>query len=538
MESTDQINIAAKNDKNQVVKKALSMALGTFSSRLLALFREILLTSYFNRTITDAWTVAFRLPNIFRRLLGEGSLSVSFIPIFVDCLMVQKDEVRARNLVNSLYTMLLLILTCLTVAGIVFSEPILKIFLDPSYIAQTDKFQITNTMAQIMFGFIFLMSSYAYFMGILNAFGKFGLAAMAPTLFNVAMIISTLIPDGVFSFHGEGLAWGVMVGGVLQAGLLVPSLIKKGYFPKVSFDFKNPDMLLVFKNMIPGLFGMGLLQISLIINQRFASSLGEGVMTSIYLADRLLELPLSLISVSLGTALLPTLSKFWAENNKKMMISTTEFYMRLNLYVVLPAATGLYVLSEPIVEVLFKRGHFSLHDVQVTSEVLKIWALIMIPSSCVKILAPAYYAIKNTWFPAVVSLLCLVSHYLVAPLLMAHWGLRGLNVSSLFSNSLNFILLIGFFPYFMASLPVRNIVISLLKMIAICGLVAGVSQIYYITLELHLIPLKFFNQVLSLGVTILVAGITLVLASFLFKMEEYNATLGKVFSKVAGRFSF
>lgn len=526
------MSVNENNEKNQVVRKALSMAAGTFSSRLLGLLRETLLTAYFNRTITDAWTVAFRLPNIFRRLLGEGSLSVSFIPVFVDCLYGQKDDAKAKNLVNSLYTLLLIILISLTVLGIVFAKEILYVLLDQSYIQQTEKFEITLLMSQIMFGFIFLMSSYAYFMGILNAFGKFGLAAMAPTLFNVSMIISTLIPDEYFRFHGEGLAWGVIVGGFLQSGILIPGLIKKGYFPKLSFDFKNKEMLLVLRNMVPGLFGMGLLQISLIVNQRFASSLDEGVITYIYLADRLLELPLSLVSVSLGTTLLPTLSKYWAEKNKTMMISTAEYYLRLNLFVVLPAATGLYFLSHPIIEVLFKRGEFKAHDVLVTSEVLKIWAIIMIPSSCVKIIAPAYYAVKNTWFPAVVSLIALVVHVILAPIMMNQWGLRGLNLSSLISNSLNFVLLLGFFAMFISALPLRRIYVSIFKTLIICVVMAWVSQAYYIIKDFNLIVIEVVNSALALAVTISLCGLVVVSLSHLFKMDEYESTIKKVLIKV------
>lgn len=527
---------AEKHEKNQVVKKALTMAFGTFSSRLLGLVRETLLTSLFNRTVTDAWTVAFRLPNIFRRLLGEGSLSVSFIPVFVDCLYGQKDEVKAKNLVNSLYTLLLMILVSLTLVGVLFPEVFLLPMLNEKYVQQVDKFQLTVSLARIMFSFIFLMSSYAYFMGILNAFGQFGLAAMAPTLFNISMIISTLIPDSYFSFSGQGLAWGVIVGGVLQAGILVPSLIKKGYFPKFSFDFKNKEMQMVLKNMVPGLFGMGLLQISLIVNQNFASSLGEGILTYIYLADRLLELPLSLVSVSLGTALLPTLSKYWAENNKDMMISTAEYYLRLNLYVVLPAATGLFFLSRPIIEVLFMRGQFNAHDVQVTSEVLKIWAIIMVPSSCVKILAPAYYAVKNTWFPAVVSLVALVVHILLAPVLMNHWGLRGLNLSSLVSNSLNFILLFAFFAYFISMLPLKRIYISIAKTLLICLVLTQVEVVYDTINGMHILPMAFLNRCLSLSVAIGVAGLVVIGLSHLFKMEEYQLTIHKVIHKVLRKF--
>lgn len=519
-------------NKNSVIKNALSMALGTFSSRILGLIRESLLTSYFSREITDAWTVAFRLPNIFRRLLGEGSLSVSFIPVFVDCLHGQNDEVKARNLMNSLYTILLLVLAFLTVVGIVFSDVVLRWLLDDSYIQNVEKFNITNKMAQIMFGFIFLMSSYAYFMGILNALGKFTLAAMAPMLFNISMIVSTLIPNQWFSFSGEGLAWGVLVGGVLQTGLLIPELLSKGYFPKLDFNFKNPEMLKVLQNMIPGLFGMGLLQISLIINQRFASSLGEGVITYIYLADRLLEIPLALVSVSLGTALLPTLSKYFSEGNKTLMLDTNEYYLRLNLYIVIPAAVGLYFLSEPIVTVLFKRGHFQDHDVQMTAMVVQIWAMIMIPTSCVRVIAPAYYAVKNTWFPAVVSLVCLILHFILAPILMKQWGLRGLNYSSLVSGSVNFFSLFLLYFYFIGSLPIKKLVLSVIKVIFICSFMALSLSIFPWVQSLKSIQSIFWNNLLSLVVTMIVGISVFLILSYIFKMQEFQNTFQKVFEKI------
>ena len=191
------------------------------TSRVLGQLRESLLAYYFDKRITDAWGAAFRIPNMFRRLLGEGSLSVSFVPIFVEA--QHDNQLRAQNLVNSVYTFLLLILGCITAIGILHPEPLLNLVLDPAYIADTEKYLLTLRMTKIMFGFVFFISSFAYMMGILNALGKFALPAMAPTFWNICMIISTILPDSYFSVHGDQLAIGVLVGGALQAAVLVPA---------------------------------------------------------------------------------------------------------------------------------------------------------------------------------------------------------------------------------------------------------------------------------------------------------------------------
>lgn len=523
-----------KNQKNQVVKNALAMSLGTFSSRVLGLLRDTLLMSFFPRPITDAWTAAFRLPNILRRLLGEGSLSVSFIPVFVDCLEADKkgSSARAQNFLNSLYSLLLIVLAVLTAFGVIYSDIVLAWTVDPSYVQNVENFSIAVRMSQIMFGFIFLMSQYALFMGVLNSLGQFGWPAMAPLFFNIAMIVSTVLPDSWFRFSGEGLAWGVLVGGILQMGVLIPPLVKKGYMPRLTLTVWTPEVKTVLSRMVPGLFGMGVLQLSLVINQRFASSLGDGPISYIYIADRLLELPLSLVSVSLGTALLPTLSSFLSAGKKQAMLDTTEFYFRLNLYIVLAAATGLYFLGEPIVELFFQHGQFTALDTTITAQVIQVWALIMIPASAVRILIPGYYAVKNTWFPAVLSLVSLIGHYLLAPVLMAKWGLTGLNYSSLASSAFNFSILLCAYPIFIGAIPFRKIAISLIKFVVICAVMGLVLQIHPLLKQAMVNHWNLVGKAATLFFCIALAGAVFILLSKALRLEEYENTFAKVIRKM------
>lgn len=510
-----------QNNQSFVVKSALKMAFGTLSSRVLGVVREMVFAALFDRTITDAWIAAFRLPNFFRRLLGEGSLSVSFVPIFVEAREHDPEGIRARNLANGVFTLLLGILTILTVLGVLFPEAILKIMLDPSYVADAARFELTVRLARIMFGFVFLISLYAYFMGILNALGIYGLPAMAPTLFNVAMIISTLLPPAWFPSPGDGLAWGVIVGGFLQMAILIPAMARKGYLPKLASPFGNPDVARVLGNMLPGLAGLGLAQVTTIVNMRFASELGEGPISWIAWADRLLELPLSLVSVSLGTALLPTLAGLWAKGRKEEMADAMNFSLRLNLFLCVGAAAGLFSLAEPIIELIFQRGHFTMEDTLATAGVLRVWALIMLPTACVRVLAPSYFAVKNTWFPAVVSGICLFVHVCMAPLLMKQWGLTGLNSSSLLSSSLNFVLLLGFYQVLVTKFDYARLFLHFVKFLIPATCLYGIVQLYW--------PLRaalgdsLAAKLLCLSVAVLLGGVVYAAVSRLLHIEEWHA---------------
>lgn len=504
------------------------MAFGTMTSRILGQLRESLLAYYFDKRITDAWAAAFKVPNLFRRLLGEGSLSVSFIPIFVEAQLDQ--QLRAQNLINSVYTFLLVILGCLTAFGVLTPEPLLNIVLDASYQADIEKYLLTLRMAKIMFGFVFFISSYAFIMGILNALGQYTWPAIAPTFWNISMILSTMIPEGYVQVHGDQLAWGVLIGGALQAAVLVPALVKTGYFPKLSFNYKNKDFLRVIKNMAPGLLGMGLLQFTTIINLRFSSSLVEGTISYISYVDRLIELPLSLISVSLGTALLPALSGLLARDEKSKFSSITKYYLELNMLMTMAAAAGLYALAHPIVNLLFGRGQFSADSVMMTSEILKTYCWIMIFSSGVRVLTPAYYAVKNTWFPALISAICLGTHITIAPILMSKYQVYGLMMSTILSATLNLTLLLLFYSKLVFDFEYRSFLKNTFIYMLLASLTGFSAHIFYV-IEAQL-PKGIYFVILNLIFSILAAITVFIFMGKLFGINTISDIISKILRKI------
>lgn len=508
--------VSSKEVPKSIIRQALSMSLGTFSSRILGLLRDMALAALFSRQITDAWTAAFRLPNLFRRLLGEGSLSVSFIPVFVEARM--NSPQRAQNLANGFYTLLLVFLAILTALGILFAGPIMRLLLDADYGAE--KLEITIRMARVMFSFVFFITTYAYFMGIMNAFGKFALPAMAPTLFNISMILSTLLPATLFPLEGDGLAWGVLVGGFLQMAILIPALRKLGALPRFRWTGMSDDIRKVLRNMVPGLLGMGLLQFVTIVNLKYASSLGDGAISYIYWADRLLELPLSLVSVSLGAALLPTLAGFWSRGQRREMADTTSYYLRLNLFLAIPAALGLFFLARPIVEVLFMRGQFNSGDADATATVLRVYAWLLIAMSGVRVLVPAYYATQNTWFPALAAGVALVVHVVLAPLLMKSWGLEGLVISSFTSAVLNFVLLMGFYPRLIGEFAFSHFLQQIFKFVMAGLAMAVLLQLYEPLLQILGVKLIALAVMVGLGAAVYLG------VSHWLKLEELQALKG------------
>lgn len=502
-------------------------------SRVLGLFRDILTAAYFDRTVTDAWIVAFRLPNLFRRMLGEGSFSISFIPIFIDTLAKEgplEANKRARDLVNGLFTLLLCILTVLTALGVVFSEEILRFLVGgEGFMAVPDKFAITVYMAKIMFGFIFFISLFAYFMAILNSFKKFAAAAFAPTLFNVAMIISALFTQKI-SVPGDTLAWAVLFGGFLQMAFLIPSLIKLNALPKLSSTMWSGDIARVFRGLVPSWIGVGILQITAMINVRLGSELGEGTHSWIYLADRILELPLSLVAVSMSSALLPTLSQLWSHGHKEEMVATSEKYLRATLFLSIPAAVGVYCLAEPIVTVLFNHGRFSPKDIEMTSSLLRIYSVAILTYGGIRVIVSPFYAIKNTWLPAAVSAICLVVHYLLASNLIYSWGVQGITASSVISSALNLTMLAVCHSTMIGKFHLKVFAVSFSKYVVAALGMAAVLMVYnpiYYTLSSAIGMPKIAGQI-SLALVVCSGAATYFAISFFLKAEGMEETVAKI----------
>lgn len=525
------------NESPSIIKSASFMAIGTLASRILGLVRDVAFAAYFPKIITDAWAVGFRLPNLFRRILGEGSLSSSFIPVFVG---IQQDSApgaqeRSQDLVSSLATFLLLLLIFLSGACIYWMDAIIGFLVSgPGYTAIIGKKELTVEMARVMFPFIALMSFYALFMAILNSFKKFALAAMAPCLLNIALIIGAVSSWGDLNTRAMVQSWAVLIGGFLQMGILIPSIVKYGFFPKLSFHFSSREMRQVFKGMVPSLLGMSIVPFTGLVSTYFASFLEQGTHSYLYYADRVMELPLSLFAVSLGTALLPTLSQLWSGGQKEKMLEVSSHHLKLIFFVSVPSAAGVYFLAKPITQVLFQRGHFDAGDTETLAAVLRVSSFLVLAASGVRILAPCFYAVKNTWLPALGSVLALLIHVILAPKFMQTYGIVGLSLSSVFSAFANLLVLYLAHIFMIGSLKTRELLFSLGRYF-LCA--AGMSLAIKLSLPFYFnFSQVFLLQVFILAAIVSGAAIVYFFLANLLRISEAQEVYKLLVRKLGNRF--
>lgn len=397
--------------------------MGTMASRILGLFRDLAMAALFDRTITDAWAAAFRLPNFFRRLLGEGSLSAAFVPEWQK--HQHSDSRVAQDFVNQSFLLVAMLLIFISLGLIFGAEPLLRMLLDGAFVNNSFKFALTVKMAQIMGAFVLFSGLSALLSALLQLYGEFGWTGLAPLFFNVGMLIFTFIPVGWFQGPGMGLAWGVLVGGIAQFSLLAWRFRKRG----LSWSLNKIDLsfLMPFLKSIPsGFIAVGLLQFLLLVNSYLASGLEPGTLSRLYWADRLLELPMTLVAVSLGTALLPLLSQLHLENRKLEFSGYVEQNLLYGALFILPAAGGLWALSNCLVRLLFYRGEFDLIDLSRTSAILKYSAWILIFHSLYRILLPVFLAQAKTRWIFRTMVISLAFHLSLAPWAVARGQLAGL----------------------------------------------------------------------------------------------------------------
>ena len=436
------------------------MASGTFISRILGLVRDMVIGAFFSRMHTDAFFVAFRAPNFFRRFLGEGALSISFIPVFIQCLSgssegEQGSMVRARNFVNSVYTIMLIVIGVLTVLGIVFMDPLLRaLFANTNFADIEGKMQIAIVLARWLFVYLFLVTLYAYFMGIANALGSFFIPAVAPALLNICIIIFSLVPHTFVSLPPLLLCWGVLLGGVLQVVLTAIVLYRLGFLPSLTWQFSRSDLKMMNSRFLPGLLGVGGFSLISLLNLYFAAWLEEGTHTFIYYGDRLLELPRSLIAISLGAALLPDLSYFMSAGRRDQLSDSAAWHRDILLFLIVPCALGFWYLGLPIVDVLFRRGLFDEVTTRKTALVLQIYSILLITSSLSRVLATCFYAVRNVWYPALACLLYVIFHWCFTPFMMGWFGLEGLIWATAISNAFFMSLLLLAYPFYVGCLHI------------------------------------------------------------------------------------
>jgi len=489
----------------------------TVLSRILGYTRDMAIAYYFGAgALSDAFFVAFRISNLLRRLVGEGALTSSFIPIFLDERTRRSDK-ELRGLVNGVFTLFTIILVVVTLLGIYFAEDLVTL-MSPGFLSNPEKFALTVNLTRIMFPYMVLVGLMAIGMGVLNSLKHFTAPALAPVFFNIAIISSILLISPFFHESVYALGIGVLLGGLFQFAILLPWLKRYGFMPYISFKFRDSAIARIFKLMGPAAFGVGIYQINIFIVLWFASKLSEGSVSYLYYAGRLMELPLGIFGVAISTVALPSLASFAAKEEWGDFMASLSYAMRLVLFLTIPAAVGLIILSLPVIDVLFSHGEFKAGAAKATSMALYYYAPGLVPVAIYRILTSVFYSLKDTITPVVVAFVALLINVflcfvLVGP--MAHAGLAlATSISALFNMAVLFFILRRRIVEF----DIRGILMPALKNLA-ASLIMGLT-VYFIFYRTGLSGARGFLGMAGLGLTILAGGLVYLGASRVFKVPE------------------
>jgi len=393
----------------------------TLLSRVLGFVRDAVIARVFGAGLmTDAFFVAFKIPNLLRRLFAEGAFAQAFVPILGEY-KNRRGEAAARALVDHVAAFLTLALVLVTAIG-VLAAPVIIAVSAPGFAATPEKFALTVDLLRIVFPYILFIALTAGAGGILNTWSRFAVPAFTPVLLNLSFIGFALLAAPWFDPPVKALAWAVFFGGVLQLAFQLPFLARIGMLPRLRFDFRDEGVRRVLRQMAPAVFGVSVGQISLLINNIFASFLVTGSVTWLYFADRLMEFPAGLLGVALGTILLPSLAKRHAEQSVQAYSDLLDWGLRLTLLLAVPAAAALAVLAVPLVATLFHYGAFTATDVINTRNAVIAYSVGLVGLIAVKVLAPGFYARQDIRTPVKIAVITLVATQLMNLVLI--WELR------------------------------------------------------------------------------------------------------------------
>ncbi|HEY6822779.1 MAG TPA: murein biosynthesis integral membrane protein MurJ [Burkholderiales bacterium] len=385
--------------------KALVTVSGlTLVSRILGYARDFFIARAFGAGLaTDAFFVAFRIPNLLRRLFAEGAFSQAFVPVLAE--YKNRNPGETRTLIDGVATLLFIALVIATAIGMA-AAPLVVYVSAPGFAADPQKFDLTVRLLRITFPYIGFISLVAFAAGVLNTWNRFSIPAITPTLLNVSFIVGVLFANR-FDPPVLVLAWAVFVGGFLQLAFQVPFLFRLGVLPRWRLNLSHPGVRRMLRLMAPAAFGVSISQISLLINTIFASFLVSGSVSWLYYADRLMEFPAGVLGVALGTILLPSLSKFHADANPGEYGATLDWGLRMTVLLAVPSAVALAVLALPLIASLFLYGRYSALDAAMTREALVAYSIGLVGMILVKILAPGFYARQNIATPVKIGILTL-----------------------------------------------------------------------------------------------------------------------------------
>ena len=427
-----------KTDIMKLLSAMTTVAGLTGLSRIAGFIRDVLTASILGAgPIADAFFVALKLPNFFRRVTAEGAFSVSFVPVYTETLEKDGDQ-AAQKFASNIFMVMLSALSVFTIIMIA-AMPFVVYGIAPGFVGDAARYDVAVDLARVTFPYLLCMSLTAMLGGVLNAHDKFAPFAFAPVLFNLSLIAALLMND-LFETAGHALAWGVLAAGLLQLVYLWVSVIRAGLPIKIVKPTLSPRTKKVLKLMGPGVIGAGVMHINLFADLIIASFLQTGAISYLYYADRLNQLPLGVVGIAVGTALLPMLSRAFAAKDAQQSRNLYNRALEYCLILTLPAALALAVMATPIIQVLFERGAFDAADTAVTAQVLMAYALGLPAYVAIKVFSTAHWARQDTVTPVKIAVKATITNIALSLVLVQFMGVAGIALATGLTGWMQFVM--------------------------------------------------------------------------------------------------
>ena len=487
-----------------IAKSAGLIGFATLCSRLLGFFRDIIIARLFGIYVyAQAFVIAFKIPNLFRDFVGEGAANAAFVPVFSEYTVKHTKE-EFWELANVVLNLLLIILSAITVLGIIFSPLIVRL-IAPGFIADPYKLETTIRLNRIIFPYILLIGLTAYAVAILNSLRHFSVPAFAPCLLNISIIVFALL----FGEGIKGLALGILVGGFLQLVVQIPILYNKGFRLRLFRSFQHPAATIIGRLMIPRIVSSSIYQLNNFVDSIFgslAAIVGEGGVAVLYFSYRLILFPIGIFSNALTQAILPTLSTQALEKNQDKLKQTLSWGLRSTFFVMLPTSIGFMVLALPIVSTLFGGGKFDLSSARLTADALFFYSIGLFAYGSTKIVQSCFFALKDTITPTKIAALTLAMNIVFNTLLMFPLKIGGIALANSVSGIITFFILFALLKKRLGDFPVKEIIASFLRILA-ASLWMGVVCIT-------------LNKVVNLAFVFICSVLSYIIFCFIFHVSE------------------
>ncbi|HDK27047.1 MAG TPA: murein biosynthesis integral membrane protein MurJ [Candidatus Atribacteria bacterium] len=503
--------------KHKIAKYAGIVITATIFCRILGLGREIVISNKFGASIeTDAFFIAFMIPNLLRSFLGEGALNTAFIPVFTEYL-TNYDRKKAEYFASNVLNFLILVLIIIIALGI-WGAPLLINIIAIGFKSNIYKYELAINLTRFMFPYIGFVAIAALFMGILNSYDHFLVPALAPAMLNIFIIIFAFILSSRYGIYS--LALGVILGGIGQALIQIPVLIKRRIRYKLIIDFNDNGIKKMFKLLLPAVLGLAITQINVVVDRAIASNLVDGSISALYYANRLVQFPLGAFGIAISTAIFPTLSKFSAKDNIFELKKSFLFGLRMLIYITIPSAVGLVVLRRPLIRLIYEHGIFSRIATTMTANALLYYSIGLFAYASVKLITMVFYALKDTKTPVKIGIFIVFVNIILDLILVRYLAHSGLALATSIAAIINMIILLKVLQNKIGSAKSGGQTVFLLKTV-VASLVMGISCILINTFLENILELSNkFNQAIQIFIPIFCGGIIYIVISYLLGIQE------------------